>query len=736
VSNVRQHPYYNGPKLKLRNQFKIVPLILSIAHATLFFTWPDEAKCQENPNQSEDSNSDTLSELFELPFEEIAEKQIRVTTPTRFEQKVSDAPATIYIITPQMIREYGANTLGEVIERSPGTIFFGTYTYRNNQISFRGDAASHTNTHVLFLVDGRPFRDSLYGGLAVPLLDAFPLERIQRIEIIQGPGSVLYGTNAYIGVINIITKEAQDQETIFGFSTGSFNTQRGYLSTKLNLGKLQLTLGSNLLISQGWISNHHIMGPTNLTEANYVHKVPMSINDKSIDFKLRYKDLRFRTYVGNTIERETFSRSSNYSTRPYIATNTFPEIYYDMLRIQSDLEFKHQFNDFNTMTANLTYNGGRFPQLLDQQAADIREYGKSDDLLLELADYLNFSKDFKMLVGGLGNLQSGYLIDRSRRSDGSEYDLYNPAQIPNSDPYPSIPFYKEIWFSQYSEAAYSLSEKIGFTAGYQLNKPSNSGLDIVPRISFNYEFLPDWRFKLLYGQAFRSPTFFEQRFNVFTQSALILGNTSLGPEKITTYESILSFEKPHWSGSLSVFYSQQHDVIGRLVNQTLPDGRTNVQLYSHLGGLDSFGTTLATEAKISERFATFGSFAWSRTHSDQGRWDVFGLPPVVAKIGGSYRWAESITLALTNTYFSPGTDYQPVFRIEPPVGAANYSTLQMTANLDKLFKSPKSLNQSIYLFVTNLFDADVRYPEYNLRLTPSFPGRAGRAFYLGYQLSL
>ena len=81
----------------------------------------------------------------------------------------------------------------------------------HNVPAVRGDLPTHTNNHTLLLINGRPVRESNSGGWNFPVYMAYPIDMIERIEFVRGPGSVLYGTNAYTGVINVITKEGRNE---------------------------------------------------------------------------------------------------------------------------------------------------------------------------------------------------------------------------------------------------------------------------------------------------------------------------------------------------------------------------------------------------------------------------------------------------------------------------------------------------------------------------------------------
>ena len=150
---------------------------------------------------------------------------IDVTTASKTEEKQSDAPGIITVVSNDEIMGFGSTSLMDVLDRvtSMHMIYSGIYTW--NLGSMRGQHTSVFDNHVLILINGRPLRDGISGGHNNVFYNSFPVEGIDHIEIIRGPGSVLYGTNAYSGVINIITKQAFEK-TAFeaSVSYGSLNT--------------------------------------------------------------------------------------------------------------------------------------------------------------------------------------------------------------------------------------------------------------------------------------------------------------------------------------------------------------------------------------------------------------------------------------------------------------------------------------------------------------------------------
>jgi outer membrane receptor for ferrienterochelin and colicin len=134
---------------------------------------------------------------------------MKVVTASKFSEKLSDAPGMISVVTKDELRRFGGITLREILERVAGLSGTTASFTDRSIVAVRGDQTKINGGHILFLINGRPTREILEGGLSGDLLESFPVNILQRIEIIKGPGSVLYGSNAFSGVINLITETAE-----------------------------------------------------------------------------------------------------------------------------------------------------------------------------------------------------------------------------------------------------------------------------------------------------------------------------------------------------------------------------------------------------------------------------------------------------------------------------------------------------------------------------------------------
>src|SRR5947209_17402614 len=128
---------------------------------------------------------------------------------SKYEQKPSEAPASVSIITSEEIQKYGYRTLSEIMRSVRG--FFSTYDRNYSYIGARGfDRPGDYDTRVLLLLDGHRINDNVYDQASVGTESLIDVDAIDRVEVIRGPSSSLYGTDAFFAVINVITKSGRD----------------------------------------------------------------------------------------------------------------------------------------------------------------------------------------------------------------------------------------------------------------------------------------------------------------------------------------------------------------------------------------------------------------------------------------------------------------------------------------------------------------------------------------------
>ncbi|MCW8998179.1 MAG: TonB-dependent receptor, partial [Kangiellaceae bacterium] len=144
-------------------------------------------------------------DITELSLEDLL--NLKVTSAAKITQKVSEASSVISVFNQIQVEQYGWQTINQLLYSQPG--FGPSQDYDRPTVATRGNFDSWSNNHILHLIDGVPFNDNLYGSAYTWLM---PLFTSQTIEVIRGPGSALYGSNATNGVVQMNTLTASDLE--------------------------------------------------------------------------------------------------------------------------------------------------------------------------------------------------------------------------------------------------------------------------------------------------------------------------------------------------------------------------------------------------------------------------------------------------------------------------------------------------------------------------------------------
>lgn len=165
-------------------------------------------------------------DLADLSLEELM--SVEVTSVSKHEQHIMEAPAAIYVITPEDIRRSGATSIPELLRMVPG-LQVAKINANKWAITSRGSNSEFSNK-LLVLIDGRSVYTPLFGGVYWNVQDMM-LEDIERIEVIRGPGAALWGANAVNGVINVITRKASDTQGGM-ITAGAGNQERGFGSIR------------------------------------------------------------------------------------------------------------------------------------------------------------------------------------------------------------------------------------------------------------------------------------------------------------------------------------------------------------------------------------------------------------------------------------------------------------------------------------------------------------------------
>lgn len=641
--------------------------------------------------------------MFDMTLEELMNMQ--VTSASKKAEDLFDAPSVIATISSNEISDFGGRTLYEVLERAASFYGVSSYLFPNNAIALRGDLPAQINPNILFLINGRPVRESIKGGQQIGFFTTFPLQVIQKIEVIRGPGSVLYGSNAYVGVVNIITKKSTDEQLIIEANAGTFNSTKVEGAWAGSINDLNITAGFNLYKTDGWAFSDSLFfaGAARYGVDDYGQDALSGFVD------LNYKKVTLSAYHGiNTLGKVDHTGVAG----DYDASRTFV-----------DLGYLDSLTNWYTLGLNVTYNG--LDDIIWVDAPNDYKYEqRSNDMIYEITNYLKISDDFDMTVGASISV-----------NQGEQY--YGDAHVLNGEPvpYPVEP-YNTTWFNAYFQGDYSVTDWLQVVAGGQFNKVPSADLDFVPRLAVIGRAQNGFGTKLMYGEAFRAP--FAPETDLLLRP--VSGNKDVTPQKIRTFEGQVFYSHERGNLALTYFNSKQTDILTTVSNEdtSIP----SISIYTNAGELDSHGLELEGKWVVDDNLFLTGSYSYQTNENDSGIENVELLPNHMVKIGASYTVKELVKLSVFNQYYSSPYKYSEVYETADrnrqgigELGAYNWLTAKMNVNLNNAFGFDKPEIQLTAESV-NLLDETVYNPEILFNGFDAIQTRPGRAFYFGLLVNL
>jgi outer membrane receptor for ferrienterochelin and colicin len=407
------------------------------------------------------------TDIYDLSLEKLM--NMEVTVASKKALTLRESPGIITVVTEEEIKNSGARDLVDILRLVPG-IFFGVDVQGVVGIGSRGSWGHEGK--ILLQIDGQEQNELAYSTLQFG--NHFNIDQIKRIEIIRGPGSSIYGGFAELGVINIITKTAEEINGI-GVKGSYGQMEKSYARRNVNV-----SFGKK--INDFEISLLGLIGEGNRSDQTftdiYGDSYDMSkgggfTNPTNLNLGMNYKNLKTRfiydNYTANTVS--VFD-----AIHPYA---------YDLKFESMFAEIKYDFNikDKLTITPKINYKRQLPWQVFDTTAYPLQ-------VLCE-----RFS----------GNLTASYDInEKINILAGGEY-LYDIAtdQIGDSTFFNGTP---EVKFNNVSAFAQALfkTKFVNLTLGVRIDKHSEVTIAYSPRIGLT-KVVKDFHFKLLYSQAFRAP---------------------------------------------------------------------------------------------------------------------------------------------------------------------------------------------------------------------------------------
>ena len=529
------------------------------------------------------------SALASLSLDELSRIKVQtVYGASKHEQDVSDAPASVSIVTADEIRKSGYRTLTEILNSVRG--FYTTSDRAYSYIGVRGfNRPGDYGGEILIMVDGHRINDAIYEQAFNGPEFLVDVDLIERVEVIRGPGSSLYGDNAFLCVINVVTRRGISGVEASG-AYASYNTASGRLTygNRFKSG-LELLASATYFDSDGHDRLHY----PEFSQINHGYADHIDGSQGGSAFAtLRYGDF--------SLEGGFVERTKTLPTAAYGAVFNDPHESVLDERAFAELKFHREFENEWQVSARLYYDQyhyeGYFPS---------PEYAYGDTHYPGVIT-MNEDRSDQDSMGGEVQLTK-VLFERHRLTGGVEsrrdfvldqmnFDVAPPATYISTN----VPAYT---VGLYAQDEYSILDNLILNAGGRYDYFSFFGDTLNPRAALIYKPWTNSVFKAIYGQAFRAPNAYE----MYYVAPGYASNTRLEPETIRSYE--LVFEQtiiPQLRGTTSLFYNDIHDLISFGTNA----GGTYV-----FGNMDS-ATSLGAEAEVEANWGSGWRARASYTYAD------------------------------------------------------------------------------------------------------------------------
>ena len=615
-------------------------------------------------------------------------------------QPTARAPSVATVITAEDIAAIGAADLDEVLETVPGLHVSRSPILYNPIYIVRGIATPY-NPQVLMLVNGIPItgvtvgdRSNIWGGM--------PVENIARIEVIRGPGSALYGADAFSGVINIITKTATDiNGTEPGVRLGSFKSRDAWVQH----GGVWGGLDAAVYLRKGHTDGQRqVITQDAMTSTPYPSLAPGSVNlgRDTIDGRLDLSHDKWRLRMG-------------YQQRDHVGTGA---------GVASALDPTGK-NFGERISTDLTYQDVNFAPdwEVTAQASYLRITEKSDLVLYPPGfagafpnGYIgNPDKWERHLRFNTSAAYAGLEKHKLRLGMGTQGDnLYRTEETNNFSGgavVPATPFllpHSRRVNHVYAQDEWNFTQDWYLTAGVRHDHYSDFGGTTNPRLALVWETAYNLTSKLLYGRAFRPPSFAEL-YNI--NNPVALGNPNLKPEKIESLELAFAWQTTSTlQANLNLFRYRMKDI---LLFAPDPGGSATAQNTGkqHGQGLE---TELVWNASSDMRLS--GNYAYQRSVDETTDRDAGNAPH-------HHLYARSDWRFMPGWTWNTQLNYVAQRKREPSDTRPNISDYR---TVDVTLRNQKRNRDWAFAFsVRNLFDADAREPspspgliKYDLPLGP------------------
>ncbi|HTF96754.1 MAG TPA: TonB-dependent receptor [Cellvibrio sp.] len=714
------------------SQTAINSLVLSV-----FFVVPVAVSANVPTSAPEDFYNLSLAELG----------QVEVSIATGNSTPIDRAPAAASVITASEIQAMGARNLNEILETVPGLhVGLSSLSRLDSVYSIRG---IHTgfNPQVLLMMNGVPVQYNLQGGR--PTLFRLPAANIARIEVIRGPGSAIYGADAYAGVINVITKDASTMEgESIGIVGGSFGDRELWaqgatewknisvafgMAYQKNNGDSDRMVDSDLQTTlDGLLGTNASLAPASLSTGYELLDLHLSLTTDATQINLW--NWRSNSAGVGAGAAQVLDPLGNDDSKLWLADITH-KFMNGSAHWDSNLRFSYLQYDIQTLfrlfppntflpigsDGNLDFGNPagwvQFPDgLFGNPGAD------NDDINLEWVSlYSGFdSHRWRIAIGA----RRQTLDPRETKNfgpgilDGSETVVDGTFTDVTGTPYIYLPDSERDLQYLSLQDEWRITSTLDLTAGVRYDDYSDFGSTTNPRVALVWATTEKLTSKIMYGSAFRAPAFADLYFK---NNPVSLGNSALKPEQIDTVELSLNvLVNPDLQTTITAYTYEATDMI-----EFVQDAMSTTKTAQNILDQDGKGVEFEITWKPLPQLLIASSYAVQDAENARTGAAVADAPGQQFKANINWEFAH-------NWFFNSQLNY--VADRQRAVGDArpeidDYQTINITLHRKSLLN-----NFDFSIAVRNATDEDAREPSSG-SISDDYPLES-RSFWVGFTYHL
>jgi outer membrane receptor protein involved in Fe transport len=598
--------------------------------------------------------------LTDLPIEQLL--QVEVQSASRFRQSSIDAPAAVSVVTAEEIRTYGYRTLAEVISSMRG--IYTSYDRYFTYVGVRGfSRPGDYNTRILLLIDGVRQNDAVFNQAMVGTEFPLDVDLIERVEFVPGAGSAMYGSNAFFGVLNVITKNGRDFRggEVAG-ALGSYKTAKG----RATYGSVDKD-GTEWLVS---VSSYHQHGQ-DLYFPAFGARADNLDGDRSNAFfaKLQTDNLSLSAIMSS---RTKGNPAASYGQAFDAAGSQYTD---EMAGINA--EYRKALSDKLSMSMRMNFQQYQYrgdfiydapPRYTNRDRSDGSAWsGDVQFLSTHVRDHnIVFGMEHRhdVRIHQRNFDVSPYVSHLDSRTRGYTTGLFVQDEV-------------------------TLSEQWLLNAGLRYDRAGggSSESSTSPRLGLIYKPRPQTALKLLYGEAFRSPNAFERYYETATPGGS-RRNPALRPETIKSTELVLEHAP---TPSQRIIASAYRNDVSNLISQRY-DGAADRFYFDNISGVRAKGYEFEWSARLRHGVQTRFSLGWQHAEDEMSGSRVENSP--------SRTFKANVSAPLMQDRLRAGLELQAMSERKSWRGAApGFALVNLTVLAPHLARNVE-LSGSVY----NLFD--------------------------------